>query len=374
MQNIRYENTAQTESENQSCCDEMSYGEMLSNFLGEFVPGRGRTATCAGIAFLFLLLTLLLWTPFGWEFYRRGPEVTGSALPKFSENQLSGSKIRFVQRLPDGTLTSQKPVWIREDLAEDLFKRLVQSGKQLSIYDKEMIKDVENALKEMFWIKEVKGIRKFYPTILEIEVVYRTPALLVIVKHPETGALSYVPVSSDCRILPNEQKNFPISMDEVAFFPVFCGTVPEKFHETDDLIYPSDFDGYPLPPSLIPGTPWDREKFIRDAVLLRNQLGDRWEKFGLYYLCLEKVSESKVQFCLVTRNGSRIHWGNFTPAKTPKTPKKSILNSEKIAELDRIYAQENELDNPKRSWNFYFKTGNSTQDSSPVTESQSVGE
>lgn len=396
MQQIDHENTCRTLAENANSEEEMSYSEMVSHVLGELVPGRGRVATCVALALLFLILTLALWSPFGWHFYRKNPDSGTHSGSVFPANKITSQKIRLLQRLPDGSLSSEIPSWIHEDLRETIFRRLQKDGNSLSIYEDTQIASLQNILKEVFWIRNVHAIRKFYPAFLEIEVTYRKPVVLVIVlkkndaaapaagsesaSNSEGSSLCYVPLSEDCRILPTDPEHFPVAPEKLDRFPVFCGDAPPHFYETEDFIDVPEFSGYDMPPSRMEGTPWDRDEAIRGAVELVNLIGDRWEKFGLSYLCMEERRSDDYdfgpEFCLVSINGSRIHWGRSLSRKRSKN---DILNSEKLAQLEEIYQKNGPFDGAGNRVNVTFRHASqqekqkTTPTETGIVESQTVG-
>lgn len=396
MQKVHQENPIETQKASWNPQDEMSGGEMFHTILNDFRQNRGRTAFCIFIVLSFFCLTLLFWVSFGWNFYRQGPGNEYSNAYGLAGNQISRKQIRIVHRTANGEPSTQVPPWIHENLTEKLFSRLQDLDEGLSIYDESLITQVQNALKEIYWILEVKKIQKFYPAFLEIEVTYRKPTLLVVVRkedefqqnltshspvsgdsasqgadssNSETGQrnspesdeknLCYVPLSQDCRILPTAPEKFPVRMEDLERFPVFCGEAPQKFYDSDDILDIYDFAGYGMPPQKMPGAPWDRDSFIREAVELVNLLGKRWEKWQIDYLCLEKRRindyDYGFQFCFVTRNGSKIHWGRSISQRDEYFLKDDILNSEKLAKLDQIYEKKGFFDRPGESFDLTFR-------------------
>ncbi|MCR5165039.1 MAG: hypothetical protein K6C40_13555 [Thermoguttaceae bacterium] len=358
---IEQENADQTQVMNQESEEEMNLSDITGHFLGELVPGHGRIMTCLVILVFFLIITLVFWRLFGERFYEQGPTRHGQGM-----NQLTLDKIRLVHRLEDGTLSSEIPPWIHEkNIAETIYNRL--SPNTLSIYNEKQIECVQNAIKEVYWIQNIERIRKFYPTFLEIEVTYRRPAMLVSVLDDSSpdyeadeskGHLYYIPLSSDCCILPKDPDSFPVPVEEREDFPTFCGEAPEAFYDSEEPLDVTAFSGWQPPRSETPGTSWNYDSQIKDALKIVNLLGDRWKKFGLDYICLENNTNdrenwySEKQFCLVTKNGSRIHWGRCVDKEVNKD---DVLDTDKIEKLDDLFNQSGYLDTPEKQSNISFR-------------------
>ena len=359
---IEQENTIQKQSEKWDSDEEMSYSEIAGHFLGELVPGRGRFVTCLVILAFLMVLTLIFWGSFGWHFYEKGPIGNGQKM-----SQITVQKIRLVHRLEDGTISSEVPSWIHENIPETIYNTLLLNPSALSIYSEKQIEYVQNALKEVYWIQKVERIRKFYPAFLEIEVTYRRPAMLVSVSDDSPEGtdpndskvrLHYIPLSSDCHILPTDPDNFPVPIEDVANFPTFCGEAPSAFYESEEPLDVTAFPGCQPPISSKPGALWVYDEQIRDAVKIVNMLGDRWNKFGLDYICVENNKNDEDdwyfenQFCIVTKNGSRIHWGRCIDEAASK---EDVLDTDKIAQLDEVFKANGYLDKPEEPFNMMFR-------------------
>lgn len=360
---VEQENTVQKQTENWNSEEEMSLSEIESHFLGVLFPGRGRVMTCLVILTVLLVLTLVFWRSFGWHFYEKGPTPNGEKMI-----QITAQKIRLVHRLEDGTVSSEIPSWIHENIPGTVYDKLRTNKNNLSIYDEELNENVQRALKEVYWIQKVDRIQKFYPPFLEIEVTYRRPAMLVSVSgrsfpggasSEEENHSYYIPISSDCCILPMDEGNFPVPAEELENFPTFCGEAPKEFYDTEEPLDITAFPGYQPPISKNPGTLWSNDSQIRDAVKIVNLLGDRWKKFGLDYLCIEKKKDDPITefasnkfFCLVTKNGSRIHWGQCVNEAFSKG---DVLDVDKIAGLDEFFEPRGYLDTPEELYNFNFR-------------------
>lgn len=354
-------NTTQTQEKNRDSEEEMNWSDITGHFLGGLVPGRGRIVTCLVILAFFLTITLVFWRLFGERFYEQGPTRKGQAM-----DQITLQKIRLVHRLEDGTFSSAIPDWIHEkNIPETIYRRLNQNS--LSIYNEKQIEYIQNAIKEVYWIQNIERIRKFYPTFLEIEVTYRRPAMLVSVSGDSSvngasdetkGRLYYVPLSSDCCILPKDSDNFPVPVEELEDFPTFCGEAPVAFYESEEPLDVTAFPGWQPPRSETPGTFWNYDSQIMDALKIVNLFGDRWKKFGLDYICVENNTNAKEswysekQYCIVTKNGSRIHWGNCVDKEVNKD---DVLDVDKIEKLDNLFNQNGYLDSPERPFNISFR-------------------
>lgn len=360
---IEQENTVQTQEKNRDSEEEMSWSDIAGHFLGELVPGRGRIVTCLVILVSLLIITLVFWGSFGWRFYEKGPTGNGQKM-----SQITVQKIRLVHRLEDGTLSSEVPPWIHENIPEKIYKTLLLTPSTLSIYSEKQIEYVQNALKTVFWIQKVERIRKFYPAFLEIEVTYRRPAMLVSVagdaihdsNSSEPKGHIYIPISSDCCILPMDEKVFPVPQDEMEDFPTFCGEAPNEFYESEEMLDITEFSGCEPPLSQTPGNFWSNDSQIRDAMKIVTLLGDRWKKFGLDYICVEDKDHTndanfwytEKHFCLVTKNGSRIHWGSCMEKALVKD---DVLDVEKIEVLDDEFDSKGYLDTPEKTFIMGFQ-------------------
>lgn len=428
VQQIEQENTVEIQTENRNSDEEMSYNEIISDFLGEFVPGRGRIATCSVIVFLFLLLTLALWSSFGWHFYEKGPiKETGIAGEMALEmaDRITKERIRLLYRKPDGTLSSAPPPWIHDDLREMIVQSPTMQN-HLSIYDNFQNDMLRNALMEIYWIRKVVSIRKYYPAYVEIEVIYRRPVLLVAVASgitedssvagmdslsggdsgtglasegnsdvgSVTGAassghlfsdtendvkkppLQYIPISADCRILPMDAERFPVALEDLAQFPAFAGMAPPAFSKLEKPIDITEFDGYTRPTSEVEGRSW-LDETIQDVVAIVNLLGERWGRYGLDYICIEHQELSQTgmndyspdpKFCLVLKNGSRIHWGRRVIKRNFKN---DILDTEKLEKLEKMYQQKDLIFASNQICQIKFRHQNMAEKQSP-TETESV--
>lgn len=362
MWEIHRENTAKTLAENENSTDEMDYSEMYTRFVGDFIPGRSPAAGGCLIGFVFLAVTLSLWATFGWKFYQKCSENAPGNVPGVSADTITAQKIRLVHRLPDGTLSPEIPKWIHENIVQQIMDGLPKENR--SIYDEKLIEKVNLTLKGMCWIQEVHSIQKFYPAYLQIEVKFRRPVLLVVV-HEKTDAIDriiYIPVSDDCRVLPNENKDFPVSPEEIETFPIFCGVAPVDILTPEGPMDINDYSGYNMPPSRLPGLPWDRDTNISGAIHLINQLGSRWEKYGLNYICVEPQKSGETdfgpKFCIVTRNGSIIYWGR---SSLESLNKNDISDTVKIAQLDEEYKKRGSLDQPPMCISFRHETVQTVQ-------------
>ncbi len=340
MQQIEQENVVETQAENSESKEEMSYSEMFSDMLGELIPGRGRLVTCWVILLFFLLLTLVLWSSFGWQFYQKGP-TNGDATLAGMADIITPDRIRLLHRLPNGSVSSELPSWIHDDL-KSMIAQSLKAQHHNSIYDNDQISVLLHSLKEIYWVKETVAIRKYYPAHLEIEVKYRKPVLLIstlIEEGTEENSESrkqYIPVSEDCRILPMDMERFPIPHKEVDTFPAFAGIAPIAFINSDKPMDIVEFEGYSRPLSEVEGIRWeDGTSNVENAVAIVNLLGERWERFQLDYICIEKIVADVPEFCIVLKSGSRIHWGTNNINSTEK----EILDVEKIKMLDEMYEQ-----------------------------------
>lgn len=375
---VEQENTVQKQTENWDSEEEMSLSEIESHFLGALFPGRGRVMTCLMILAVLLVLTLVFWRSFGWHFYEKGPTRNGEKMI-----QITAQKIRLVHRLEDGTVSSETPSWIHENIAGTVYNKLLINQNDLSIYDEELNENVQRALKEVYWIQKVNRIRKFYPPFLEIEVTYRRPAMLVSVSNDSFSGSStseserhfyYVPLSSDCCILPMDEENFPVPPEELEDFPTFCGDAPDAFYSSEELLDITAFSGCQPPISQTPGNLWSNDTQISDAVKIVNLLGDRWKKFGLDYLCVEKnindpssQYSTKRSFCLVSKNGSRIHWGQCVDEAVSKG---DVLDADKIVKLDEMFKARGYLDTPEEPFNMSFHKQTSNEKTLPLSETE----
>lgn len=352
-------------------------------------------AVCFLILFLFSVTIAPLWKTFGWPFCIYG----GGSVPI---DNLSPDKIEFVQRLPNGDLTKEMPAWIAEESLENyVCEELKKSAKvrfsysedpnwsgktpedadsgafaeRISIYDDRMLDTVCQALGRHMSIRQVKKVEKFYPPFLRIEVEYAKPTLLVLQSvaqmdqdpdrdisentDAKTSKRRGGLIDSECNMMQITDQYFARWYGDSVTFPIYCGEAPDDFLQNENKYFQrADFDGISFPASEAPKTPWPNRKELQAAVDIVLALGDRWEKYGMDYLCSVRVNDfADTQFCLVTRYNSRILWGEHDPEK-PNT----ISNAVKVQKLDEFYRKHGSLDTPEARFLFSYRLKNANEE------------
>ncbi|MBE6424968.1 MAG: hypothetical protein E7029_03060 [Planctomycetaceae bacterium] len=350
---------------------------------------------CFLIVGLFTLFMVPIWYKFGKPFCLHGISNEKRI------DMIAPKNIQLVHRLPDGTLSDEMPLWITKGSIEtDLCNRLNEVGKldrsaasypsdlsldrpdgvldpegtkaatpadRLSIYDNEMIDTVCMALSQNMYIRRVIAARKFYPPFLQIEVEYAKPVMIVLQDLNSATRNSVDPskierdgwlIDTECNIIEMDSKDFEESFGDSVYYPIFCGPAPENFLQEEDRIFEQEeFDGICGPLSDMPKAPWPNSGELQAAVDLVQALGDRWKKFDLAYICTVRVDDFKTpQFCLVTRNNSRIFWGEHDPEK-----RNTIPAAIKLQKLDEFFAKRNRLDAPNERYRFTFRLKSETE-------------
>lgn len=208
------------------------------------------------------------------------------------------------------------PAWIHCDVRADVFRDASLDGP-LSILEPDLVERLADAFSLHPWVKKVVRIRKYHPAAVTVEVVYRRPACMVLVKpNPaDPKSIGLLPVDEEGVLLPSGD----FSPIEAARYPRLAGV-----------------DSVPHGPV---GTRWGDAR-VAGAAEIASLLGPSWDELGLDRIVPSPLAEfghgDEYAYELYTIRGSRIFWGRAPSADMPG----EVSAAEKYARL-RNYVHEN---------------------------------
>lgn len=205
--------------------------------------------------------------------------------------------------------------WVPKDLLQQVIE---QSGlpKTVSILDKDLNAKLAEAFGRHPWVEHVIEIRKTKPALIEVELIYRKP--VVMVEVPD----GMYPVTAAGFLLP--PKDF--SGRDVKFFPVVRNALSR-----------------PQGPA---GTPWG-DVAIAGAARLASVLEHHWREFDLIAIQIPPSAEENptlddLIYYLTTSGGSRIIWGRVPGSNYPG----ELSTEQKIGKLKKYLSDFGRFENP----------------------------
>jgi hypothetical protein len=218
---------------------------------------------------------------------------------KFSGEVLSSQEYLVT---PERVQISRPPAWIRSDIRAEVFRDASLDGP-LSIMDPDLAERIAGAFALHPWVARVVEVRKLAPARVEVDLIYRKPA---------------------CMVLQAEGQLLPVDVEGV-LLPA------DDFSPVEAVRYPrlEQIDSVPVGP---PGTRWG-DVGVTGGAQIAAAIGSAWHD-----LCLDRIVPSKVTgigyadgptFELYTLGGSRYLWGRAPGTDVPG----EIPAAEKVARL-----------------------------------------
>ena len=209
------------------------------------------------------------------------------------------------------------PPWVRSDIKSDVIRQARLDGP-LSIVDRDLTVRIAAAFAAHPWVARVDRVSKQFPSGLDVVLSYRKPAAMVEVQDGAGG----LPVDAGGVLLPT--KDF-------------------SAQDADEYPRIGEIHSKPLGPL---GAAWG-DPCVVGAAQIAAELAPDWKSLGLFRIvpAERKAARSGVEYtyALVTRSGTKIHWGR-SPATTMPG---EVPAAKKIAQLKRYAAQNNgSLDDP----------------------------
>lgn len=213
------------------------------------------------------------------------------------------------------------PPWIRTKIAHQAFEHLTASGGQLSIMDNSVAERVAQAFSLHPWVERVVRVSKHHPARIVVELEYRRPVCMVMVKDSD-GDNGLYPVDIHGIVLPG------------------CS----DFTELEASQYPClDLVGIYTTPVAVPGEHWGDERVV-GAAEIAGALGDDWQKLDLKLIEPDKPSRSAYHsvysYVLFTHGGTKILWGRPPGSELPS----EAPAADKIARLKEFAEVRGSLD------------------------------
>lgn len=218
---------------------------------------------------------------------------------------------------PENVEITPRPKWISRDIRPQVFSDPSLEGP-LSITDDHLLPRIRAAFALHPWVARVGVVRKYHPARVTVELVYRRPVCMV-----DVGG-DLVPVDVEGMVLPSED-----------FSPVEPSRYPRLV-------------GAENAPARRVGVAWADDRVLGGAEIA-GELIDVWEKLGLNRIEAVQPPATGIRdaptFNLLTRNETRIIWGHAPTSELAG----GIPAKEKIARLERYFAEHGTLDGQPRS-------------------------
>lgn len=204
------------------------------------------------------------------------------------------------------------PAWIRSDIRAEV-ARDVTLNRGLSVLDEDLTVRVAQAFSLHPWVAKVTRVSKRHPAGVQVDLVYRQPALLV------QAAGDLYPVDAEGVVLPGED-----------------------FAQADARKYPllTEITTKPAGPV---GAAWGDVR-VAGAGRLATMLKPHWEALKLFRIVATQTgsvpSSRDVQYHLFTHANSRVLWGRAPGFEGAGEPVAKV----KLAQLLAYVAQHGSLE------------------------------
>lgn len=216
------------------------------------------------------------------------------------------------------------PPWIHSDITSQAFECLQTSGGRISIMDNDAVERVAKAFSLHPWVKRVVKVSKHHPAKIRVELEYRRPACMVVVKMAD-GSDGLCPVDTQGVYLPTAD----FSSVEARRYPWLTGFRTSA-------------------PAGGAGHHWGDERVV-GAAEIAAAFQDDWTKLGLERI--EPVTPERTayqgvyDYLLFTRGGTKIIWGRPPGSELPS----EAAAADKIAKLKEFAEVRGSLDssNPR---------------------------
>ena len=211
------------------------------------------------------------------------------------------------------------PSWIHSDVAGQAFTCIEAGDRRLSIIDDDAVERVAGAFSLHPWVKRVIRVSKHYPARIKVDLEYRRPVCMVMVKA-EDGTEGLDPVDEEGVLLPTAD----FSSVEARGYPWLTGF-------------------YAVEPAGGAGSHWGDERVV-GAAEIAAAIADKWKTLRLDRI--EPASpgrsayHSVYNYVLYTRGGTKIIWGRPPGSELPS----EAPAADKIARLIDLIEVRGSLD------------------------------
>ncbi|HVX16278.1 MAG TPA: hypothetical protein VHC22_34145 [Pirellulales bacterium] len=204
------------------------------------------------------------------------------------------------------------PAWIRTDIKAEVVRDIFLAGP-VSDLDEDLGERFYEAFAAHPWVAKVVRVTKRSPAVVQVDLVYRRPVLMVRVHD------GLLPVDGE-----------GVQLLTADFSPLEAGRYPRL----------AEIGSVTPPPA---GTRWADSRVVA-AARLAAVLIDTWQELGLHQIGLAAesahVQASTLDFDLLTKAGTRVHWG---PAPGPGADEQAAA-ADKLSRLRHYAAEHGTLD------------------------------
>lgn len=249
------------------------------------------------VVLMLVLLAIGLFAGQRWVWNSIGPQITASDMYRLH---------------PERMTVTEQPDWIRADVKAEVV-RDASLDQGLSMLDDQLVERIAEAFAFHPWVARVERVTKAYPALVQVELIYRRPVVMVSLEG--SSSLELFPVDVEGVHLPSSD----FSSLEKGRFPRLVGidTLPlvgERSHDPR----------------------------VQGGARLAAYLGEVWESFHLARIVPVPPTEGdRERFEVITRQGTRIIWG-AAPGMEPEGEPQA---EDKLARLREHLKQFGTLDN-----------------------------
>jgi hypothetical protein len=182
-----------------------------------------------------------------------------------------------------------QPAWIHTNVKAECVRSL--SGIKLSILDRDLVEKVANAFTLHPWVAHVVRADKRPPALVNVELEYRRPILVVKIDAPGDEGLLF--------------------LDEEAVLLPSTDFAPTQARNYLRIAAAGET------PSSVYGTPWNSER-IAGAAQIAACWDTRWQPLGLYWIVAARTANGQLIYELRSQDDKvRVIWGR-PPGATNK--------------------------------------------------------
>ena len=214
------------------------------------------------------------------------------------------------------------PPWIRTKVANQVFEILTASGGQMSIMDDNVTERVAQAFSLHPWVESVVRVSKHHPALINVELEYRKPVCMVMVRGSGSDKNGLYPVDVHGILLPGIDD---FTQVEASQYP--CLDPVEQL----------------TAPTVALGEHWGDERVV-GAAEIAGAFGPDWQKLQLKRIAPETAQRSAYpgvfSYVLFTRGGTKIIWGRPPGSELPSEARAA----DKIAWLKEFVEVRGSLD------------------------------
>jgi hypothetical protein len=205
---------------------------------------------------------------------------------------------RRYQLRPESIEVTPQPDWIRSDVRREVVEANDLSSQ--SALDPQITVTVARAFSVHSWVARVHNVRKEYPARVFVELEYRRPVGMVMVKRDD-GNPGVIPVDGAAVVLPTDD----FERDADGDSPVRNYL---RIHVGDTRHHGPT------------GTVWGDER-VAAAARIAEWLSDYWQSLGLHRIELAEESSGnraeELLFDLVAKDDRRYFWGHAPGNERP---------------------------------------------------------